>query len=514
MRLRGSVNSFLPAGVAVALVATLAIAATPTSAAGPISLSANLVLVSLLTSAIRRTARLPQLPKATARFWNSLARALVVYGVGMAVDLTAVLVQLITGSPVGPLGTQLVFPVAGIFTLYAVFQYPTTARTRGEKITVTLDAGIVLLGGASFIWYFIVSRQWEPGQDWLGLSETLALPAMLLVAGFAMLKIAFVGAGVLHRLPLACYGGSVGCSAMATALPYVPVTTPALLMLAQLFSLTGGVLQYRASAGGDTRGIVIAARRPFSMLPYAASAAAIILLIVVLQPALGWRQWGVMGGVGLLLCFVTVRQLVALRDNARLLDDNRLLNERLHQQAWYDELTGLANRALYRERIGQALERFRTDNVDVALLLIDLDDFKIVNDTLGHDAGDALLREIAGRLQAETRDQDTVCRLGGDEFVIILENADEPHVADLAERLVRSVAAPVRLQGRTVNVGASIGVAFAGASPDDPTELFRQADVAMYSAKTSGKGGWHRTTTDNSPPRKPMAAVGPAAKPG
>jgi diguanylate cyclase (GGDEF)-like protein len=407
----------------------------------------------------------------------------------MTVDLTALVARMMTGRPVPLLGSELVYPVAGLLTMYAVFRYPTTARTRNDKITVLLDAVVVLLGGASFIWYFGVGPRWDSSHGWLELSDVLALPAMLLVAGFGILKIAFVGVGVLARRPLICYALCVAFSAAATTMPddgkHAPLVADAMLLLSQLCSLTGAVLQYTINATATGGGAQRSGRRSFSVLPYGASTAAFVLLAAVVRPALDWRQWGVLVAVGLLLCFVTVRQLVALRENDRLLAENRALNVQLQRQAWYDELTGLANRALYTREIAAAVERHAADGTDTAVLLIDLDDFKTVNDTLGHDAGDALLQEVAARLRCEAGPSATVFRLGGDEFVVLTERCAAPALAD---RLVGALAVAVDLPSGPVRVGASIGVAYVG---EFPSEVLRQADLAMYRAKAAGKNSWH-----------------------
>jgi diguanylate cyclase (GGDEF)-like protein len=162
-------------------------------------------------------------------------------------------------------------------------------------------------------------------------------------------------------------------------------------------------------------------------------------------------------GIGLLLCIVNARQFLALRENSRLLARNYELTAQLQQQAWFDELTGLANRGQYGERIRRALAICRHQKTRVALLLIDLDDFKAVNDSLGHAAGDTLLQEIARRLTAHARTGDTVSRLGGDEFVVIAEDVDETTAGQLAARLIRAITEPVHIAQHTVMVGAHRG---------------------------------------------------------
>ena len=173
--------------------------------------------------------------------------------------------------------------------------------------------------------------------------------------------------------------------------------------------------------------------------------------------------------------------------NVRDVSERVALEEKLRHQAFHDALTGLANRALFEDRLGQALIRVARHGGHSAVLFVDLDDFKTVNDSLGHAAGDALLRAIAGRLDEAVRAGDTVARLGGDEFAVLMDNLETPEQAlELAERVGRALAPPLELAGREVTPSASIGVACAraGASAD---EILRNADVAMYAAKERGK---------------------------
>ncbi|MGH3065638.1 MAG: putative bifunctional diguanylate cyclase/phosphodiesterase [Gaiellaceae bacterium] len=159
--------------------------------------------------------------------------------------------------------------------------------------------------------------------------------------------------------------------------------------------------------------------------------------------------------------------------------------EQLRHQAFHDALTGLANRALFTDRVEHALVlRNQEAQAEVAVLFLDLDDFKGVNDTLGHAAGDTLLRAVGLRLRAELSASYTVARLGGDEFAVLIEDVARPSTAvDAAEKIVGSLRAPFELDDREVFVTASVGIAF-GRVADD---LMRAADVAMYRAKALGK---------------------------
>ena len=159
----------------------------------------------------------------------------------------------------------------------------------------------------------------------------------------------------------------------------------------------------------------------------------------------------------------------------------------LAHQAVHDALTGLPNRVLFLDRVQHALARSPRQNRTVAVLFIDLDDFKGVNDTLGHSVGDELLRATAERLRPMVRSSDTCARLGGDEFAIVLEDAASPDAARIvAERLLGALRATFSLAQADVFVGASVGIALASAT-DTASELMRNADLAMYMAKTGGK---------------------------
>jgi diguanylate cyclase (GGDEF)-like protein len=166
----------------------------------------------------------------------------------------------------------------------------------------------------------------------------------------------------------------------------------------------------------------------------------------------------------------------------------RDLQEQLHHQAYHDPLTGLANRALFRKEVRGALER----SVDrgIAVVFIDLDDFKTVNDTLGHPVGDQLLRAAARRLSRCVRAGDLVARLGGDEFAILCRRPNEPKVAgvDVAKRVLDAFQVPISVAGHVLPVRLSVGVATSAHSGGRPEDLLRDADVAMYEAKGTGKG--------------------------
>lgn len=195
---------------------------------------------------------------------------------------------------------------------------------------------------------------------------------------------------------------------------------------------------------------------------------------------------------------VRQRTLELAAANEKLRRSETILRDLAH----HDPLTGLANRALLDDRLQQAILRGRRQAQGFALLLVDLDGFKPVNDAYGHAVGDALLKGLAGRLVGAVRGTDTVARIGGDEFVVLLEEADDEGRAEgVGEKIVAALGQPLRIGPHLVTVGASVGIAGWPGDGEDPQALLRAADRAMYAAKREGRGRWRAA----SPP-----AVGPA----
>jgi diguanylate cyclase (GGDEF)-like protein/PAS domain S-box-containing protein len=180
----------------------------------------------------------------------------------------------------------------------------------------------------------------------------------------------------------------------------------------------------------------------------------------------------------------TVRGIVC---NTRDITEAQELADRLSHDATHDALTGLANRALFRDRLADVLAG--AGGHRLSLVLVDLDDFKLVNDTLGHSAGDELLITVAERLRRAVRADDTVARLGGDEFAILLPGHGRTAVERVLQSIIAALREPVRLEDRDHAVQASFGVVD-GAPGDEAGDLMRRADIAMYEAKARGEGGW------------------------
>ncbi|GAA0809808.1 putative bifunctional diguanylate cyclase/phosphodiesterase [Spirilliplanes yamanashiensis] len=260
-------------------------------------------------------------------------------------------------------------------------------------------------------------------------------------AGTALAVAAVALLAVAVRLPEGADGPPARTHAAALLLPYVPVAA------------TGAFIAVRAFAG-----------RP----------------LTAFEAYLGWL------GLGL----VVARQWLTIVDHSTLLA--RLAEGRLRfmHQAHHDPLTGLANRTLFKDRLAHAVERHRRQRLPVAVLFVDLDDFKQVNDQLGHAAGDRLLREVGDRLLGCVRRDDLVARLGGDEFAILIEG-QAADVEPVGQRILAALREPFAIESRVVTVGASVGLVI----PDDgdgdglsADALMRRADTAMYAGKRRGKG--------------------------
>jgi diguanylate cyclase (GGDEF)-like protein len=256
------------------------------------------------------------------------------------------------------------------------------------------------------------------------------------------------------------------------------------------FAWFGGFLAMGLSALFARRDEVAAQRRVDSpasvLLPYVLVLVA--ATVAVAATVSGRNALPSLVATGVALSVLLVRQLLVVLDNRRLALDVLAQREELSHRAFHDPLTGLANRALFYDRLEHALDLHHRDLRPVSVMFIDLDDFKIVNDEYGHDAGDAVLTEIATRLSTVVRTGDTVARLGGDEFAVLLE--DDGDASILATRLLDAMSLPVSIGAGQLTVRASVGSTTLDRADGATSiqELLKQADLAMYAAKRAGKG--------------------------
>ena len=203
----------------------------------------------------------------------------------------------------------------------------------------------------------------------------------------------------------------------------------------------------------------------------------------------GWREVE-----ALTTNLITDESVQGLVLNVRDVSERKKFEAELEHQAFHDVLTSLPNRGLFRNRVEQALADHRRDGRPVTVMFLDLDDFKNVNDSLGHAAGDELLREVARRLDDCMRTVDTAARLGGDEFGLLIQSSEtELQAVEIAERVMSQVSAAMRIEGVDIVTGTSIGIAFSGPGTHaiaDADQLLRNADAAMYMAKQRGKSNY------------------------
>jgi diguanylate cyclase (GGDEF)-like protein/PAS domain S-box-containing protein len=179
------------------------------------------------------------------------------------------------------------------------------------------------------------------------------------------------------------------------------------------------------------------------------------------------------------------------RASNRDITERKQAEEQVRQLAYYDMLTGLPNRRLLLDRLQLALTQARRHTRPMAVLFLDLDHFKNINDTHGHDVGDALLKQVADRLRTCVRDGDTVARQSGDEFVIVLTEIKRPEAAaQVAAKIIDAIRAPMHIGDRVLDIMASVGIAVYPADADDTTELMKKADQAMYAAKAAGRNNY------------------------
>jgi diguanylate cyclase (GGDEF)-like protein len=194
---------------------------------------------------------------------------------------------------------------------------------------------------------------------------------------------------------------------------------------------------------------------------------------------------------GILFAATPVLLILGTVLSLRILQQRKRADDRVHHIAFHDDLTSLPNRLMLAQRLDQALSRNRRASMKLAILYMNLDRFKVINDSLGHETGDVLLRQVADRLRAQSREGDTVARVGGDEFVVLMENCwNAADISACAQRLVEQLSTPYLLDQKDCHVTLSIGISIFPADGSDSQSLLKAADVAMYRAKELGRNNY------------------------
>jgi diguanylate cyclase (GGDEF)-like protein len=478
------------------VLATLVLAPLSPFAAARTSWTASVVFAIGTVLLSRSTAKRLEAGNPARRFWWAMGASGFAAAVGYLFQLG------IVGDPsdlsVRPINLALV-GVGTLVVVVVMLTYPLRIRSRRERACFWLDMATVMVGAGAFGWYVA-----DPSGDAQSVVLTvLTGPVVMLVAVFAVAKLLVAG-----QPPFSLWAGVIGAGAPVMGVLLVGVG-PVLLehgyfnWFFAISALGDAALMLacavqRAQIVADPRVLERRRRRPYSILPYVAVAGTFALLAVAFRASgHDGRTWAVMGGAVFCTGLVVVRQLASFAENAHLLgelqatlDERNELASRLHDMAFSDGLTGLANRSLFHDRLSSAMARSARDGSEVVVLLLDLDDFKPINDNYGHAAGDAVLRAVSERLRECVRTCDTVARLGGDEFAVILHEPSAESVSVIAERIVTAVGQPCWFDDVSLTIGVSIGIATSQPGEHDTDRLLGLADAAMYQAKADGKNSY------------------------
>ncbi|GIE92787.1 putative bifunctional diguanylate cyclase/phosphodiesterase [Paractinoplanes rishiriensis] len=386
----------------------------------------------------------------------------------------------------------------GLLTAPYVRPRPVPTSPRRDQIALLIDSVLIAGSLLALVWSALPERLMDwAGQPPLVIGMAVAHPiADLVLLTMVVLLLATRPASRAARRPLQLAGLAVIAFGVTDTLrlanladlPLSPLQTAGHLLGPALLAVAAS-----CNAGGTGPVRPNTAERDWLhlLLPYVpVTATGIVIAISTgagnpLSPFEAYLGWL---GLGL----VVARQMFTIVDNTVLLDRVSEGQRRLHHQAYHDPLTGLANRALYRERLVLALDAHRHRGRPLAVLFADLDDFKLINDSFGHAMGDRVLRAIAERLQGCVPADDLVARLGGDEFAVLLDH--RPADAEpVGHRILAALREPFIIDGHRIGVGASIGLVV-----PEPGEalsadaLLRRADAAMYASKRRGKGALAR----------------------
>jgi diguanylate cyclase (GGDEF)-like protein len=452
------------------------------------------IAISVLTAiACKYAAGSPGMDAVPARLWRSIGWVCFLVGLGTLGDAReSIVAPLRVTQQQHDVPTSICFALAMAVLLWALMRLPVGgAGQDGRTSRFVLDACTIAVTVGVFAWYFTV-RAFAAGNGNRTTVPMLMMAVLGLVVALALVKIAISGLGGLDHGALGWFAAAAVVGAGGGGLfPLLFEVRPG-LSGSQIF-IPATMICVAFAADRQRRAThaprPIVRRKSFSVVPYAAVASTDGLLLWVTGDG-GGIVFTVALAAVVLTAVVVVRQVGAMRENGRLLNrvDQNLaqLNQyqdELTHRATHDALTDLANRALFEQATQGALD----DGGPLSLALIDLDDFKAINDRLGHQVGDALLVVVARRLRECVRADDVVARLGGDEFGLLLPGLGGDEAADVLARIRESLVRPVHALGHDLLVRASIGLAETW-SEATPQELLRRADLAMYAAKERGKG--------------------------
>jgi diguanylate cyclase (GGDEF)-like protein len=433
------------------------------------------------------------------RRWRLLA------GIGLAgwavVRLWWALQDLVwPGRPVAKLGDIgfLVLPAclfAGLLGAVHTRPRPVPTSPRRDQLALVLDSVLITGSLLAFCWSVLPAPLLRPASGALWLATAYPIADLLLLT-MVVLLLATRPDSRAGRRPLYLIGLSVISFGMTDIYRLMWLGDRPLTQLEAAGYLLGPAFVLLAAVspglGGSTPEITPQRDWLHLILPYVpVTATGTVIAISTgagnrltpFEAYLGWL------GLGL----VVARQMFTIVDNTVLLDRVSEGQRRLHHQAYHDSLTGLANRAMFRERLVLALDAHRHRDQPLAVLFADLDDFKLINDSFGHAMGDRVLRAIADRTIACVGPDDLVARLGVDEFAVLLDPSSAGEAEEIGHRILAELREPFLIDGHAIGLGASIGLVVPDrGEPLSADALLRRADAAMYSSKRRGKGALAR----------------------
>jgi len=437
--------------------------------------------------ACRRIGSAVMVPRPVRSFW----RLWMFSAAGLFAASVAALVAARNGETGMPL-YEAVPTLLSLSVAMLAFQHaPLGKRSPLGWVLLLLDGGVVVVSGALFFRYVVLNSD-AAGTPLAtrGIAGGVGVGCLLALVVFGKAAASPEGQVDPGSLRILAAAPVVGLSAVVLFLGGTELGR--VLLSAVGFPLVGFAMcaaayrQGRALAGfAEPR--KAPSRSIYDPLQFLAVAATAGMVITVSARDMNDRERAVIVGAVLIAALVVARQLLGLRQNQRLLRDLRQQQAELERLAMTDPLTGLANRM----RFGAALADRLAAHEPATVLLIDIDDFKTINDTMGPAFGDQLLFQVAQRLQRQTGADQLPARLGGDEFAVMLDVDDEGAVEAAATAILRAVAEPFAVGEHHLLAHASVGVAAAGAG-DSADEILRNADIAMYAAKASGKAAWVR----------------------
>jgi diguanylate cyclase len=464
-----------------------------------------------------RAAMHPRLDRSDRQPWRFLAAAFVLQLLASAALGAALHGDQIPETFTVPMVLGLLLRLAAVpVLLLGLLSFAAVPMDRSARWKVTMDVTTVVGGASMAAWYFLLGPALFGADATTGMVRltALAYPICDLVLLLGVSTVLLRGVVTSARRPLLLLlAALIGFLASDVALNYLSIFSPdtpfsfwvRMLGLAPIALLGAAAVEQCRQAGAPRRAAPLRPLRPLNSLPYAAQAIGYGLLAVVAVRN-GVYPWvGLVAGAVVMSGGVTARQVMSLRER--------------HALVMTDHLTGLANRLRLSETMIVAVERSRRSGVPMALLLIDLDGFKRVNDTFGHETGDAVLVAYADILRQAVRPTDILARLGGDEFAVLLDGVSgEPAAVAVAQRLLAEARNhPALVAGQSITIRASIGIAMADphdpAGLSDPHKQMRQADQAMYAAKRAKTTGWAIFAADPSPAADEQQRLPPGGSP-